>query len=55
MIDRPFQVSGRVTFKGHDRNIVTIALRSVRINTLNDDIITMPNNKFSNEVVSCGK
>lgn len=54
MIDRPFQVGDRVTFDGHYGDIVTIGLRSVRMNTLNDDIITIPNNKFLNEVVSSG-
>ncbi|PKF63123.1 potassium transporter KefA [Psychromonas sp. psych-6C06] len=54
MIDRPFQVGDRVTFEGHYGDIVAIGLRSVRMNTLNDDIITIPNNKFLNEVVSSG-
>ena len=54
MIDRPFQVGDRVTFEGNYGDIVTIGLRSVRMNTLNDDIITIPNNKFLNEVVSSG-
>ena len=54
MIDRPFQVGDRVTFEGHYGDIITIGLRSVRMNTLNDDIITIPNNKFLNEVVSSG-
>lgn len=54
MIDRPFQVGDRVTFEGHYGDIVTIGLRSVQMNTLSDDIITIPNNKFLNEVVSSG-
>lgn len=54
MIDRPFQVGDRVTFEGHYGDIVAIGLRSVRMNTLSDDIITIPNNKFLNEAVSSG-
>lgn len=54
MIDRPFQVGDRVTFEGHYGDIITIGLRSVRMNTLNDDVITIPNNKFLNEAVSSG-
>ena len=54
MIDRPFQVGDRVTFEGHYGYIITIGLRSVRMQTLNDDIITIPNNKFLNEVVVSG-
>ncbi|TEW55621.1 mechanosensitive ion channel [Psychromonas sp. RZ22] len=54
MIDRPFQVGDRVTFEGHYGDIIAIGLRSVRMNTLNDDVITIPNNKFLNEAVSSG-
>lgn len=54
MIDRPFQVGDRVTFEGHYGDIIAIGLRSVRMQTLNDDIITIPNNKFLNEVAMSG-
>ncbi|CAH8191972.1 Small-conductance mechanosensitive channel [Vibrio aestuarianus] len=42
MIDRPFQVGDRVTFEGNYGDIITISLRSVRMRTLSDDIITIP-------------
>lgn len=54
MIDRPFQVGDRVTFEGNYGDIVTIGLRSVRMRTLTDDIITIPNNKFLSEVTMSG-
>lgn len=54
MVDRPFQVGDRVTFEGNYGDIITIGLRSVRMRTLNDDIITIPNNKFLNEVTVSG-
>ena len=54
MIDRPFQVGDRVTFEGNYGDIITIGLRSVRMRTLNDDIITIPNNKFLNEETTSG-
>ncbi len=54
MIDRPFQVGDRVTFEGNYGDIMTIGLRSVRMRTLNDDIITIPNNKFLSEVTMSG-
>ncbi|KFA95707.1 mechanosensitive ion channel family protein [Vibrio sp. ER1A] len=54
MIDRPFQVGDRVTFEGNYGDILTIGLRSVRMRTLNDDIITIPNNKFLSEVTVSG-
>lgn len=54
MVDRPFQVGDRVTFEGNYGDITAIGLRSVRMRTLNDDIITIPNNKFLNEVTVSG-
>ncbi|MGD8116782.1 mechanosensitive ion channel domain-containing protein [Vibrio sp. Hep-1b-8] len=54
MVDRPFQVGDRVTFEGNYGDIIAIGLRSVRMRTLNDDIITIPNNKFLNEVTVSG-
>lgn len=54
MIDRPFQVGDRVTFEGHYGDIIAIGLRSVRMQTLNDDIVTIPNNKFLNDVTVSG-
>jgi len=52
IIDRPFQVGDRVTFAGHYGEIKEIGLRSVRLVTLNTDVVTIPNNKFLTEVVS---
>lgn len=54
VIDRPFQVGDRVTFEGHYGDIIEIGMRSVRMRTLSDDIITIPNNKFLNEVTMSG-
>lgn len=54
MVDRPFQVGDRVTFEGNYGDIIAIGLRSVRMRTLTDDIITIPNNKFLSEVVVSG-
>lgn len=54
MVDRPFQVGDRVTFDNHYGDIVKIGLRSVRMQTLTDDIITIPNSKFLTDVVMSG-
>jgi small-conductance mechanosensitive channel len=54
MFDRPFQVGDRVTFGGQYGDIQTIGLRSVKLRTLDDSIVTIPNNLFLNEVTSCG-
>ena len=54
MLDRPFQVGDRLEFDGQYGDVTSIGLRSVRLNTLNDDIVTIPNNKFLNEVSLSG-
>ncbi len=54
MFDRPFQVGDRVSFGGQYGDIRAIGLRSVRMQTLNDNIVTIPNNKFLSDITSCG-
>lgn len=54
MIDRPFQVGDRVTFGGEYGDITAIGLRSVRMQTLDDNTITVPNNKFLTDITSNG-
>jgi small-conductance mechanosensitive channel len=53
LFDRPFQVGDRVTFAGYYGEIATIGLRSVRLVTLDDNLVTIPNNKFLTEVAAC--
>lgn len=54
MVDRPFQVGDRVSYGGEYGDIITIGLRSVRMNTLDHNIITIPNNKVFTDVTSSG-
>jgi small-conductance mechanosensitive channel len=54
MFDRPFQVGDRVRFGGQYGDIVSIGLRSVKLNTLDDSMVTIPNSMFLNEVTICG-
>lgn len=54
MLDRPFQVGDRVVFAGEYGDVTAIGLRSVRIQTLDDNTVTIPNNKVLTEVTSCG-
>ena len=54
LFDRPFQVGDRVTFGRHYGEISAIGLRSVRLVTLDDSLVTIPNNKFLTEVVVSG-
>ena len=54
MFDRPFQVGDRVPYGGEYGDIIKIGLRSVRMNTLDHNIITIPNNKVLTDVTSSG-
>lgn len=54
MFDRPFQVGDRVQYAGEYGDIIAIGLRSVRMNTLDHNIVTIPNNKILTDVTSCG-
>ena len=54
LFDRPFQVGDRVTVRGHYGEIRTIGLRSVRMVTLDDSLVTIPNSLFLTEVVISG-
>lgn len=54
MMDRPFQVGDRVSFGGEYGDITAIGIRSVRMQTLDDNTITIPNNKFLTDITSSG-
>jgi len=54
ILDRPFQVGDRVNFNGVYGEITAIGLRSVRLVTLDDTVVTIPNNKFLTDVVASG-
>ncbi len=54
MLDRPFQLGDRVSFGGQYGDITAIGLRSVRLQTLDDNTITIPNNMFLNQITSSG-
>lgn len=54
MLDQPFQVGDRVSFGGEYGDVTAIGLRSVRLQTLDDNIVTIPNNLFLTDVTSCG-
>lgn len=54
LFDRPFIVGDRVQFGDTYGEIISIGLRSVRLQTLDDNIITIPNSRFMNEMVASG-
>ena len=54
IFDRPFQVGDRVAFQDYFGDIESIGLRSVRLRTLTDDIVTVPSNLFMTNAVASG-
>ena len=54
MADRPFQVGDRVSFRGQYGDITAIGLRSVKLQTLDDNTVTIPNNLFLQDISSSG-
>lgn len=54
LFDRPFRVGDRVSFNGVYGDIVSIGLRAVRLQTLDDSLVTIPNSRFITDVVASG-
>lgn len=52
LFDRPFQVGDRVAFQGFYGEVKEIGLRSVRIVTLDDNLVTIPNSVFLTDAVA---
>ncbi len=52
LLDRPFQVGDRVTFDGWYGEVSHIGLRSVKLLTLDDTQITIPNGKILTDSVA---
>ena len=46
LIDEPFQVGDRIAFDGFYGEVTEMGLRSVRLVTLDDNLVTIPNVKF---------
>lgn len=54
LFDQPFQVGDMVTFGSVSGEVKEIGLRSVRVFTDNDTLVSIPNNKFLTEMVVSG-
>ncbi|TNE89373.1 MAG: mechanosensitive ion channel [Deltaproteobacteria bacterium] len=52
LIDQPFQVGDRIAFGGYYGEVTEIGLRSVRLVTLDDNLVTIPNSKFITDPVA---
>lgn len=52
LLDKPFQVGDRVTFGDVYGEITSIGLRSVKLLTLDESVVTIPNSRLVTDVVS---
>ena len=52
LIDQPFQVGDWIAFEGTYGEVKEIGLRSVRVVTLDDNLVSIPNNLFLTSAVS---
>lgn len=52
LIDAPFQVGDRVQFGDTYGEVTEIGLRTVKITTLDDNVVSVPNNRFLADVVA---
>ncbi len=52
LIDKPFQVGDRITFDGVYGEVIALGLRSVKLLTLDESVVTVPNGRFMNDIVS---
>jgi len=52
LLDEPFQVGDRIAFGDHYGEVTDIGIRSVRLVTLDDNLVTIPNNKFLQDAVA---
>lgn len=54
LFDRPFHVGDRISYNGIYGEITSIGLRAVRLITLDDSVVTIPNSRFITDAVSSG-
>ncbi len=52
LTNKPFQVGDRIAFGGFYGEVTEIGLRTVRLVTLDDNLVTIPSNKFLTEAVA---
>jgi small-conductance mechanosensitive channel len=52
LIDKPFQVGDRISLGETYGEVTSIGLRSVRVVTLDDNLVTIPNNRLLSDVVA---
>ncbi len=52
LFDRPFQVGDKIEVGGYYGEVISIGLRSIRIVTPDDSVVSVPNSEVTNKMVS---
>jgi small-conductance mechanosensitive channel len=52
LVNKPFQVGDRISFGGYYGEVKEIGMRTVRLVTLDDNLVSIPSNKFLTEPVA---
>ncbi len=52
ILDKPFQIGDRINIKGNYGEVVNIGLRNTQINTLDDNLVTIPNSTIISDNIS---
>lgn len=52
ILDRPFQIGDRINIKGNYGEVVNIGLRNTQVNTLDDNLVTIPNSAIISDNIS---
>lgn len=52
LVNKPFQVGDRINFGGYYGEVKEIGMRTVRLVTLDDNLVSIPSNKFLTEPVA---
>lgn len=53
MLDPPFRIGDRIYFHQYYGEVKSIGLRSVKVMTIDNQIVTIPNSSFTTDVVIC--
>jgi small-conductance mechanosensitive channel len=54
LLDKPFSVGDRITYGDVYGEVVEIGLRAVRVMTLDNELVTIPNSRFITDLVASG-
>ncbi|HDR72716.1 MAG TPA: mechanosensitive ion channel [Methanoculleus sp.] len=52
LIDKPFKMNDRVKIEGYLGDVISIGPRSTRIQTLDHQLLTIPNSKIANSIIT---